>query len=332
MQLQTEAAVRGTDEDASVSRLSAVSLGYYDDPFASMFLKPSQASRRPPLINIGTTLRTRAIDQLVGKFLDLPRVRGKGAQVVSLGAGSDTRFFRLANNLIRADQTGQASTVLPTWVEIDFVESTTRKAMTVWKRRNDLLASDAGSASITHGGSGLASTHYCLLPGDLRQWTATVTSKLSMLDTSAPTLILAECALVYLDAACTRELMQWFNKTFETLHAAIYDPLNLQDAFSRVMLSNLSARGIAMPGLAEHSDPGLLRRQLLGHGFTRSDAISLKTYRKKHLDHGEMIRLSQVERLDEIEELDLLLDHYAVAWASKAATGESLSWSSPDRD
>ncbi|KAL8750705.1 MAG: hypothetical protein Q9199_006894 [Rusavskia elegans] len=47
--------VQQTDQDASVSRLSAVELGYLDDPFAKRFVSgPSQ--RRFPIINRGLLL------------------------------------------------------------------------------------------------------------------------------------------------------------------------------------------------------------------------------------------------------------------------------------
>jgi len=46
--------VQGTDNDASVSRLSAVELGYLDDPFASALTPPDSATRRFPIINRGT--------------------------------------------------------------------------------------------------------------------------------------------------------------------------------------------------------------------------------------------------------------------------------------
>jgi [phosphatase 2A protein]-leucine-carboxy methyltransferase len=75
---------------------SAVNLGYLSDPFVSQLYRPKygesshSGSRKPPLINVGTHHRTWAIDLLVEQFLQ----RG-GKQVVSLGAGSDTRFWRL---------------------------------------------------------------------------------------------------------------------------------------------------------------------------------------------------------------------------------------------
>lgn len=99
-QVDPDEAVRSTDDDAAASRLSAVNLGYLDDPFVSYLYRPKYGessasgalrnSRKPPLINVGTHHRTYAIDILVDQFLQ----KG-GKQVVSLGAGSDTRFWRL---------------------------------------------------------------------------------------------------------------------------------------------------------------------------------------------------------------------------------------------
>lgn len=45
--------VQGTDTDANVSRMSAVSVGYLDDPFAKEFAT-SNTQRRFPIINRGT--------------------------------------------------------------------------------------------------------------------------------------------------------------------------------------------------------------------------------------------------------------------------------------
>ena len=44
--------VQQTDQDASVSRLSAVEVGYLDDPFAKYFAS-TESQRRFPIINRG---------------------------------------------------------------------------------------------------------------------------------------------------------------------------------------------------------------------------------------------------------------------------------------
>lgn len=141
---RADQAVRETDTDAAQARCSAASLGYIDEwvltvwigisstssdqltrpapcwtsPFARLLLRDALAPRRPPWVNIGTHHRTHILDILIQHFLNSPSTAPK--QVLSLGAGSDSRFWRLRNCL----------TPWPTarWVETDFPESTATKA------------------------------------------------------------------------------------------------------------------------------------------------------------------------------------------------------------
>lgn len=107
-------------------------LGYLSDPFARfMVARPSQ---RPPLINIGTHARSWAVDALVRSFLassDRPK------QIVSFGAGSDTRFFRLHKDHFELWKR------LRRYVELDFEESTARKAQVI-KRHQEFHAALGG--------------------------------------------------------------------------------------------------------------------------------------------------------------------------------------------
>jgi len=50
---RSELAIRATDTDAAVSRLSAVQAGYLDDPFAEHFVDAASSTRRLPIINRG---------------------------------------------------------------------------------------------------------------------------------------------------------------------------------------------------------------------------------------------------------------------------------------
>jgi [phosphatase 2A protein]-leucine-carboxy methyltransferase len=88
--------IRQTDSDAAVARLSAVQKHYLDDPFVTHLVPRAHLQpNRPPLINIGTYVRTRGIEDLVERWLSLAKEQGEKCQIVSLGAGSDTRFWRL---------------------------------------------------------------------------------------------------------------------------------------------------------------------------------------------------------------------------------------------
>ena len=92
-----DAAIRATDGDAAAARLSAVQKGYLTDPFILPFVPRAHLQQpRPPLINIGTYVRSEALDELVHGWLALAEEEGTRCQIVSMGAGSDTRFWRIA--------------------------------------------------------------------------------------------------------------------------------------------------------------------------------------------------------------------------------------------
>lgn len=93
----SDAAIRQTDTDAALARLSAVSKGYLNDPFIAYLVRgASLQPPRPPLINVGTHARSYSIDRLTMDWMELSRREYKQCQIVSLGAGSDTRFWRIA--------------------------------------------------------------------------------------------------------------------------------------------------------------------------------------------------------------------------------------------
>lgn len=89
---------------------AAVGLGFLVDPFAEHFVRGQQraagrnAPRRPPVINRGTYVRTMALDRLMEGFIASmtnsgPPSSRRSIQVVSLGAGTDTRYFVKVNEI-----------------------------------------------------------------------------------------------------------------------------------------------------------------------------------------------------------------------------------------
>ncbi|KZT58725.1 leucine carboxyl methyltransferase [Calocera cornea HHB12733] len=334
-----DSATRSTDTDASHARLSAARLGYLPDPFAPLFVtRPAGVSNRPGIINVGTWLRTRSVDELVEQFV--ARTAGEGeaqvqvqVQVLSVGAGSDTRFWRLA--------TGPLKDKIARYVEVDFPEITASKARSIYKHRE--LKDVLGECTLGGGGTSLHSAVYTLLPVDLRQPPSTALAALTtpapappgsgarapLLSRTLPTLVLAECVLPYMPPQAGEALLAWaagaFGGAGVGVGVVLYEMFGLGDAFGGVMRENLAARGIRIPGTL----PSLaaLQSRFTSAGYARSSALTLQDIRTHYVPPSETERVAQLELIDEWEELDLVLRHYCVAWASRGLEGEGgLGW------
>ncbi|GAA5856635.1 hypothetical protein JCM8547_005902 [Rhodosporidiobolus lusitaniae] len=346
-----DSAVRSTDSDALVSRVAAHSLHYLDDPLSLLFLSPQQRrnpDRRPPLINIGTHARCWAVDDLVEQFLregragsgggaGQPTGQAGGVQVLSLGAGTDTRFWRLRKRWQQWRDKGDEVGEWPCrrWVEVDFPEATGAKARTV-SSKADLRKELGEDVKIELGGLGLTSPLYALLPGDLRSLAPLFSLLLSpppfspssplILDPSLPTLLLVECVLVYLEPGVTDALLSWFCGTFGGagdgtggMGSAIvsYDPFALEDSFGAVMKRNLAARNLSLPGASSTPSLSSLTSRLRQAGVKGDcGALSVKEIRESVVPTGERERVARIEQIDEVEELNLILKHYAVSWGN----------------
>ncbi|KAF5229018.1 hypothetical protein FANTH_14344 [Fusarium anthophilum] len=333
-----DATIQGTDTDASVSRLSAVDLGYLDDPYAQYFVQSSDGpvARRLPIINRGTYTRTISLDTLIESFLDGDQDSEQGAgpkQVVSLGAGTDTRPFRLF-----------ASESRPGLVyhELDFEVVTSKKLRTVQatpKLRN--ILKDATQLTQHSWSAKPTGCEYYCHGQDLRGFsqsktpeeedgTETTTKEKSLpgLRTDIPTLLLSECCLCYLTSSEASDVIDFFSSRIPNLGTIIYEPIRPDDAFGKMMVSNLAARRIQMPTLQMYQTPEDQRARMSKAGFEKVYHMTIEDIWQNWMSADEKRRVDSLEGLDEVEEWKLLAAHYIVVWASKGKGFES--WGSVD--
>lgn len=139
------------------------------------------------------------------------------------------------------------------------------------------------------------------------------------LDRSIPTLILSEMCLVYLPVTTVSAIMSTFLNHYLSpstpASLILYEPILPQDAFGRTMISNLATRNIHLPTLHAYPELGDQRARLRQYGLTDgSRAADNHFIWKEWVSEGEKERVAGLEMLDELEELDLLLRHYCVAW------------------
>ncbi|KAF9464970.1 S-adenosyl-L-methionine-dependent methyltransferase [Collybia nuda] len=329
--------IRLTDTDAAVARLSAAQKQYFHDPFIKYFVPRAHLQPpRPPLINVGTFVRSTAIDNLVENWLLSSERAGQRCQIVSFGSGSDTRFWRIA--------AGPHKDTIAKYIEIDFPEITSKKALAI--RKSDILSQGLGDSAdilLCNGGTTLHSPVYHLLSVDLRLPPATTLESVlispspnsttgSLLSVNLPTLLLFECVLVYMSPSASSALLRWFVKYFSSsteqsvLGSVVYEMFGLGDAFGRVMVNNLRARRISLPGVEPYPNIQSLPSRFLDAGFTTGFGLNLREIREGYIDPAELKRISTLEMLDEVEELELLLEHYAISWGVFSTSPDLNTW------
>lgn len=201
---------------------------------------------------------------------------GKAARVLSLGAGSDSRFWRLTVSgsfpgvakelaiprLVKTSADLRQSRSDPPdihhYVEVDFPTATGTKAQRIARstKLHPALARPSSTSStsspsrqpdkldqekpytIQSGGTSLRSHHYSLLPIDLRRPNALAVLD-DILDPALPLLILAECVLCYMQPEEADRIFEWAGR-FKNRAVVVYEMVGLRDAFGSVMRRNLA--------------------------------------------------------------------------------------------
>jgi [phosphatase 2A protein]-leucine-carboxy methyltransferase len=297
--------------------MSAVALGYLEDQFAECFAQ-GETPKRYPIINRGTYARTTVIDELVNRFMTTDAEKAK--QIISLGAGSDTRYFRLVSN---------NSSLKLVYHELDFETNTASKVASI--KRSPLLlkvihahlqAHSDSELQISADDTNLHSPTYNVHAIDLRSLTTsdpTDVPRLPNLSSTTPTLLLSECCLIYLPPAAADNVLKAFTNHVilppTPLSIVIYEPIRPFDSFGEVMISNLAQRGIVLQTLQKYASLAAQKARLKECGFsTGQQAADVDFLFNKWIGVEEKERVSRCEMLDELEEWVLLARHYCVAW------------------
>lgn len=300
-------AVQATNDDATMCKISAVSMGYWSDPYLKHMCKSSSRDRRAPEIHLGYYARVAGVRFLVEKFFE---ACDTAVQFINLGAGFDTIFWRLL----------EEGRPVKNFIEVDFAGVSARKCHTI-KRHKELLGLVAGEdADIRVSKTDLHSTRYHLVAADFTDLPS-LEAKLmeSEVSFSCPTIILAECALVYMDHTKTSKMMAWLSSKFSSCAFVNYEQLNMNDRFGQVMLDNLMSRGCLLAGVSACKDKVSQISRFTDNGWDSAHCWNMNEVYSM-LPQGEIQRVEAIERLDEKELLRQLFDHYCITVGRKNST------------
>uniref|UniRef100_A0A8C1VJD4 tRNA wybutosine-synthesizing protein 4 n=1 Tax=Cyprinus carpio TaxID=7962 RepID=A0A8C1VJD4_CYPCA len=221
-----DAAVQGTNDSSVVSKVSAAAQGYFHDDFLKHFV--CKVSRRAPLINRGYYVRWKAVDHCLKQFFHATQSCSR-RQILSLGAGFDSLYFRL-----HAEGALGGVTVF----EVDFPEVARRKAALINSNTclKDTLPDRETVSNQQTNAVFIRSGHYNLIGVDVRkEQEVEVTLSAAGLQWDAPTLVLSEVVLTYMETQWSDAVIGWAAKLLPQSVFVMYEQIHPDDPFGRVM-------------------------------------------------------------------------------------------------
>ncbi|NWW97331.1 TYW4 protein, partial [Caloenas nicobarica] len=303
--------VQGTGGSSAVSKCSAAARGYVQDRFLRLLV--GRQRRRAPLVHRGYYIRARAVDHCAQDFL-LKTQSHPRTQILSLGAGFDSLYFRLKDMGLLHHAVVY---------EVDFPNVACQKAALI-KRTKELsaLAGDTGGEEL--GVIAFSGEDYKLLGMDLSELSELERAlEGAGLDNEIPTLFIAEVVLTYMEYSRSDALIQWAADHFSQACFVLYEQMHPQDPFGRVMQQHFSQLNSALRSLAQYPDCEAQQRRFFEKGWTECSVMDMNEFFTHCTPQDEQQRVQALEPFDEYEEWHLKCSHYFVLTASK---GMEPSW------
>lgn len=322
--MSSDEAIQLTNNDASNFKAYAVSRGYWTDPYVHYFCstpglrdQTTPVEHKPPEMSRGYFARVNAIRTIVNKFLS--KFADKKCQIINLGAGYDTLYFNLLDK-----------NILPAkYIEIDFARIVMSKIRLIKSKKLlfEKLNPKSEPAEFKSPflppsipfNTEIHTQVYDLVSADLRNLKE-LDKKLieCKIDFSLPTLIIAECVLVYMNSEHSNALLKYLSEHFKLCCFVNYEQVNLNDKFGEIMLSNMEQRACKLMGIEACNSIDSQFNRFVQNGFdvNTCQIISMTDYYKNKMCKSERTRIEAIEFLDESELLFQLMDHYCVCIAA----------------
>nr|XP_046259052.1 tRNA wybutosine-synthesizing protein 4 [Scatophagus argus] len=313
-----DTAVQGTNDSSVVSKVSAAAHGYFQDVFLQHLV--CKVTRRAPLINRGYYVRWRAVDHCVRRFLHVTENCPK-RQILSLGAGFDSLYFRL-----HADEALDRAVVF----EVDFPDVARRKAalidsnVTLRLMLGPLLSFVTGPVYVSSG-------QYRLLGVDVRE-ESQVEEALggAGLDWSAPTLVLSEVVLTYMETQWSDAVISWTAKLLPQSLFVVYEQIRPHDPFGQIMQDHFLKLNSALHALRQYPDTAAQRHRFLDKGWEQCVCLDMNVFYLGLVPEEERCRVEKLEPFDEYEEWHQKCSHYFILTACRGAlTAQALLTQAP---
>lgn len=275
--------VEDTALDAANAKCSAVARGYYQDPYAEYFI-PNKVQQLPPM-NLGYYARTLAMQSAVLKFHHL---HGSNIQVVVLGCGYDTMFWRLRDMEITFTR----------YYELDLPFVIQRKGQII---RNQVFQ---------------PIEYYYLLECDLgKPGNVEKILKENDFDPSIPAVFIDECTLIYVDPDSVDTILK-FAASLPSNGFISYGMIKPEDQFGKMMVQNFRSFGAPLKCIDKYPSVQSYTDRFKNLGFVHVKVGDMNLCMNSVIPREDYIRIHRLEMQDDPDELSFMLSHYVLALGS----------------
>ncbi|XP_062861712.1 tRNA wybutosine-synthesizing protein 4 isoform X1 [Trichomycterus rosablanca] len=303
-----DTAVQGTNDSSVVSKVSAAAQGYFKDELLQHFV--SKVSRRTALINRGYYVRWKAVDHCVKQFLCATNTCAR-RQILSLGAGFDSLYFRL-----HAEEALQNVIIF----EVDFPDVARRKAALI-NGSNLLKATISDWDHLAQTGPAyVSSVHYKLLGVDLRKEKELEdVLHRAGLHWNCPTLVLSEVVLTYMETQWSDAVIGWAARNLPQAMFVMYEQIRPNDPFGIVMQNHFLKLNSKIHALCQYPNTFAQTQRFLQKDWEECVCMDMNQFFFSLLTDDERERVEKLEPFDEFEEWHQKCSHYFILTASNGS-------------
>ena len=311
--------VENTNSESLLSKLSVVDSGYRVDPFLKLFRTQENGIKkqlfiRSAAINRGYLSRLIAIECTVEKYLLVYSAVGIKHQVLSLGAGYDTLYFRLRNQ-------GVIKPEYCSYYEVDYPIVPYTKCRYIIKQ--PLLKSFFKTLNGWNKDECVSFDNWAFnMVGCNMTDTKALEKKLnaSKFNWNLPTIVFCECSLTYVEAGLSIGLTSWLTRRIPNMIFVDYEQIIPFDSFGRIMFKHFQKRNSPLkcveyyPTMLDH------QRRFMSLGWSRCHIFTIDVIFNENVGLRDRIRWKKTvgEQFDETEEFKLKCTHYIVLVGSNA--------------
>jgi [phosphatase 2A protein]-leucine-carboxy methyltransferase len=275
--------VEDTAIGAAIGKHSAVDRGYYVDPYIGYFVPVPEGKLSHQ--NLGSHFRRLVIQTAAVHFHDL---HGNASQVVVLGCGFDTLFWRLRSSGIEFSQ----------WIDLDKPDVVSRKRSSI--ESNVIFA---------------PLLNYSLLAADLESFESDHVPR------DMPTLFIDEFSLTYVNERSCEAIA----RQISSCEFVSYAMTGMRDSFGDMVIRTFDDLGAPLKSWTRTETPEVAVETLRRAGFERVVAVSGDEGVRRLLSNEEKEQIARLDFFDNPTGLAMILGHYITIYAGSEAFVSVLS-------